>query len=84
MLVFGMGLYELFVSNLDNSNSLSDEKAPYGSNLFGLFTLKVSLTIFMMYAACKLSHIQVFFFVFLMFINHLLLHDKYGWYIHKF
>ncbi|KAF3968463.1 hypothetical protein CMV_007654 [Castanea mollissima] len=41
MLVFGMGLYELFVSNLDSSKSLSEEKIPYRSNLFGLFTLKV-------------------------------------------
>lgn len=40
MLVFGMGLYELFVSNLDSSKSLSGEKTPYRSNLFGLFTLK--------------------------------------------
>ncbi|XP_023903455.1 uncharacterized protein LOC112015299 isoform X1 [Quercus suber] len=40
MLVFGMGLYELFVSNLDSSKSLSEEKTPYRSNLFGLFTLK--------------------------------------------
>lgn len=42
MLVFGMGLYELFVSNLDIAKSLSDEKVPYRSNFFGLFTLKVS------------------------------------------
>lgn len=40
MLVFGMGLYELFVSNLDIAKSLSDEKVPYRSNFFGLFTLK--------------------------------------------
>ncbi|KAF3449244.1 hypothetical protein FNV43_RR09972 [Rhamnella rubrinervis] len=40
MLVFGMGLYELFVSNLDTSKLLSEEKAPHVSNLFGLFTLK--------------------------------------------
>lgn len=46
MLVFGMGLYELFVSNLDTSKTLSDKKSPYMSNLFGLFTLKVSLITF--------------------------------------
>lgn len=40
MLVFGMGLYELFVSNLDSAKSPSKENAPYRSNLFGLFTLK--------------------------------------------
>ncbi|XP_010529273.1 PREDICTED: uncharacterized protein LOC104806201 [Tarenaya hassleriana] len=40
MLVFGMGLYELFISNLDTSKLLSDERAPNRSNLFGLFTLK--------------------------------------------
>ncbi|KAA8528002.1 hypothetical protein F0562_035129 [Nyssa sinensis] len=40
MLVFGMGLYELFISNLDSAKSLSEEKIPYRSSLFGLFTLK--------------------------------------------
>ncbi|KAK4797125.1 hypothetical protein SAY86_029451 [Trapa natans] len=40
MLVFGMGLYELFVSNLDIAKSLSAEKGGKTSNLFGLFTLK--------------------------------------------
>ncbi|KAM3337731.1 hypothetical protein P3S68_032056 [Capsicum galapagoense] len=40
MLVFGMGLYELFISNLDKSKSMSEEKSPYQSNLFGIFTLK--------------------------------------------
>ncbi|XP_060173664.1 uncharacterized protein LOC132604255 [Lycium barbarum] len=40
MLVFGMGLYELFISNLDKSKSMSEEKTPYQSNLFGIFTLK--------------------------------------------
>ncbi|XP_062146572.1 uncharacterized protein LOC133854396 [Alnus glutinosa] len=40
MLVFGMGLYELFVSNLDSAKSLSQEKLPHRSNFFGLFTLK--------------------------------------------
>ncbi|KAK4252605.1 hypothetical protein QN277_014356 [Acacia crassicarpa] len=40
MLVFGMGLYELFVSNLGNAGSLPDQHDSYRSNLFGLFTLK--------------------------------------------
>ncbi|MCD7462040.1 hypothetical protein HAX54_047651 [Datura stramonium] len=40
MLVFGMGLYELFISNLDKSKSMSEETTPYQSNLFGIFTLK--------------------------------------------
>lgn len=40
MLVFGMGLYELFVSNLDIAKSLSEENVHHRSNLFGLFTLK--------------------------------------------
>jgi Uncharacterized protein family, UPF0114 len=37
MLVFGMGLYELFICNLDIAKTSS-----YGSNLFGLFRLQVS------------------------------------------
>ncbi|XAR70759.1 hypothetical protein NMG60_11027736, partial [Bertholletia excelsa] len=40
MLVFGMGLYELFISNLDIAKLQSAENFPYRSNLFGLFTLK--------------------------------------------
>ncbi|CAN4095572.1 unnamed protein product [Withania somnifera] len=40
MLVFGMGLYELFISNLDKSKTTSEEKSPFQSNLFGIFTLK--------------------------------------------
>jgi len=43
MLVFGMGLYELFVSNLDLAKQVSTGKAPNRSSLFGLFALKVSL-----------------------------------------
>lgn len=45
MLVFGMGLYELFISNLDIAKSISEEKVPHRSNLFGLFVLKVSLSL---------------------------------------
>lgn len=37
MMIFGMGLYELFVSNLDIAKSLPDQEDR--SNLFGLFTL---------------------------------------------
>ncbi|KAK6137212.1 hypothetical protein DH2020_029049 [Rehmannia glutinosa] len=40
MLVFGMGLYELFISNLDKAKSMPDGRITYRSNLFGLFTLK--------------------------------------------
>ncbi|XP_057803743.1 uncharacterized protein LOC131019078 [Salvia miltiorrhiza] len=40
MLVFGMGLYELFISNLDKAKSSPDGSTTYRSNLFGLFTLK--------------------------------------------
>ncbi|KAL0330992.1 UNVERIFIED_CONTAM: hypothetical protein Sangu_1644700 [Sesamum angustifolium] len=40
MLVFGMGLYELFISNLDKGKSMSNGRSTYRSNLFGLFTLK--------------------------------------------
>jgi len=43
MLVFGMGLYELFVCNIDIEESRKGQKFPYRSNLFGLFTLMVSL-----------------------------------------
>ncbi|XP_058103751.1 uncharacterized protein LOC131247855 isoform X2 [Magnolia sinica] len=42
MLVFGMGLYELFISNLNIESyqqSHLQETSSYGSNLFGLFRL---------------------------------------------
>ncbi|XP_021744782.1 uncharacterized protein LOC110710754 [Chenopodium quinoa] len=41
MLIFGMGLYELFVSNLDIAKSLSEAKHQHQhrSSLFGLFPL---------------------------------------------
>lgn len=39
-----MGLYELFVSNLDIAKLLPEEKYEQRSNLFGLFTLQVSLS----------------------------------------
>ncbi|WOH16351.1 hypothetical protein DCAR_0935902 [Daucus carota subsp. sativus] len=40
MLVFGMGLYELFISNLDMKKYMSDQRSSHRSNLLGLFTLK--------------------------------------------
>ncbi|XP_024994326.1 uncharacterized protein LOC112527765 isoform X1 [Cynara cardunculus var. scolymus] len=40
MLVFGMGLYELFISNLDLAQSTSEKTTTHQSNLFGLFVLK--------------------------------------------
>ncbi|KAK9052874.1 hypothetical protein SSX86_029504 [Deinandra increscens subsp. villosa] len=40
MLVFGMGLYELFISNLDIAQSRSEGATARRSNLFGLFVLK--------------------------------------------
>ncbi|ONI05584.1 hypothetical protein PRUPE_5G014100 [Prunus persica] len=40
MLVFGMGLYELFISNLDIVKSSQENKPADRSNLLGLFTLK--------------------------------------------
>ncbi|KAK1403035.1 Tetratricopeptide repeat-like superfamily protein [Heracleum sosnowskyi] len=40
MLVFGMGLYELFISNLDMEKYKLDRRNSPRSNLLGLFTLK--------------------------------------------
>lgn len=40
MLVFGMGLYELFISTLEIAKLESEENITYRSNLFGLFTLQ--------------------------------------------
>ncbi|KAF8077012.1 hypothetical protein N665_1070s0007 [Sinapis alba] len=40
MLVFGMGLYELFISNLETSESISHDNVSNRSSLFGMFPLK--------------------------------------------
>ncbi|CAN1803989.1 hypothetical protein LINPERHAP1_LOCUS23773 [Linum perenne] len=40
MLVFGMGLYELFISNLSPPKMSPGETMADRSNLFGMFTLK--------------------------------------------
>ncbi|CAN1156677.1 hypothetical protein LINPERHAP2_LOCUS21089, partial [Linum perenne] len=40
MLVFGMGLYELFISNLSPSKMSPGETMADRSNLFGMFTLE--------------------------------------------
>ena len=47
MLIFGMGLYELFVSTLEvageDGETCEVQGPACGSNLFGLFRLRVSL-----------------------------------------
>lgn len=40
MLVFGTGLYELFISQIGSERSLSKRNFEHRSNLFGMFTLK--------------------------------------------
>ncbi|CAL0335157.1 unnamed protein product [Lupinus luteus] len=40
MLIFGMGLYGLFISNVPPDASPSDDRAIKGSSLFGMFALK--------------------------------------------
>ncbi|CAL1373808.1 unnamed protein product [Linum trigynum] len=40
MLVFGMGLHELFISNLSPSKTSPGERIADRPNMFGLFTLK--------------------------------------------
>jgi hypothetical protein len=41
MLIFGMGLYGLFISNASNDLSSGSDRALQGSSLFGMFALKV-------------------------------------------
>lgn len=42
MLIFGMGLYGLFISNIPNDGPPETDRALKGSSLFGMFALKVS------------------------------------------
>lgn len=41
MLIFGMGLYGLFISNASNDLPSGSDRALQGSSLFGMFALKV-------------------------------------------
>lgn len=42
MLIFGMGLYGLFITNVSPDVPPSGDRALKGSSLFGMFALKVS------------------------------------------
>ena len=42
MLIFGMGLYGLFISNVSPDEPPSVDRALQGSSLFGMFALKVN------------------------------------------
>lgn len=68
MLVFGMGLYELFISNLDiaKTHKLSHpaETSSYRSNLFGMFALMVCSNLLLTCWISILSRFQLFFFFF--------------------
>lgn len=41
MLIFGMGLYGLFISNVPPGIPADEDRAVKGSSLFGMFALKV-------------------------------------------
>jgi uncharacterized membrane protein YqhA len=43
LLIFGMGVYGLFISNVATDTAASDDRALQNTSLFGLFLLKVSL-----------------------------------------
>ena len=42
MLIFGMGLYGLFISNVNPEVPANVDRALKGSSLFGMFALKVT------------------------------------------
>jgi uncharacterized membrane protein YqhA len=42
MLIFGMGLYGLFISNTSTDVPSESDRALRGSSLFGMFALKVT------------------------------------------
>lgn len=44
MLIFGMGLYGLFISNVPPDVPSQVDRALKGSSLFGMFALKVNFT----------------------------------------
>lgn len=57
MLIFGMGLYGLFISNVDPNVSPSEDRAIKGSSLFGMFALKVGSFYLLHSAVCLTSSI---------------------------
>lgn len=46
MLIFGMGLYGLFISNTSTDVPSESDRALQGSSLFGMFALKVANHLF--------------------------------------
>lgn len=46
MLIFGMGLYGLFISNATNNVAPADDRALKGSTLFGMFALRVRVSFY--------------------------------------
>lgn len=47
MLIFGMGLYGLFISNTSTDVPSESDRALQGSSLFGMFALKVANHLFL-------------------------------------
>jgi hypothetical protein len=42
LLIFGMGVYGLFISNVSSDTKAADDRALQNTSLFGLFLLKVT------------------------------------------
>lgn len=67
MLIFGMGLYGLFISNVPPNAPPITDRALKGSSLFGMFALKVLLrfilfsltTPLIFYRNCSIRHVTV-------------------------
>lgn len=61
MLIFGMGLYGLFISNVSPDVPTSVDRALKGSSLFGMFALKVILIPFeQSYSSLQFSSQNIF------------------------
>ncbi len=45
LLIFGMGVYGLFISNVSSDTKAADDRALQNTSLFGLFLLKVTWTL---------------------------------------
>lgn len=70
MLIFGMGLYGLFISNVPPGVPPVLDRALKGSSLFGMFSLKVSIYyLFMSYDIKKMALERLFKLTFLSWIS---------------
>lgn len=62
MLIFGMGLYGLFISNTSTDVPSESDRALQGSSLFGMFALKVANHLFFLKKKKRTQQLLVLYY----------------------